>query len=135
MTKNPVARARALVGCRFRAQGRSPELGLDCIGLIAATFDIPADSVPRDYRLRGHSRPRIHGAMLPWFRRVARPQARTGDIALFEVAADRLHLGLLTDSSFIHADAGLRQVVETPAPPPWRTLAVYRRRTRPARKA
>ena len=40
-------RARALVGTRFRPQGRS-ELGLDCIGLVVATFGLDPEEIRRD---------------------------------------------------------------------------------------
>jgi hypothetical protein len=49
------ARACALVGARFRPQGRSAREGLDCVGTAALAAGIPADRVPRDYALRGQS--------------------------------------------------------------------------------
>ena len=119
-----VAPARALVGCRFRPQGRSPELGLDCIGLACAVYGIPAEMVPRDYRLRGDFRDRIERELAARFRRVW--ALRPGDLLLLSVAVDQLHLAVRTDLGFVHADAGLRKVVETPGSPPWPVISAYR---------
>jgi len=51
-------------------------------------------------------------------------------LLLMAVAADQVHLGLLTPGGFVHADARLRKVVETPGEPGWPVVGVYRRRTR-----
>jgi hypothetical protein len=37
-----------------------------------------------------------------------------GDVALIALAAGQFHLGLMGQSTFVHAHAGLRRVVETP---------------------
>jgi len=46
-----IARARDCVGARFRLHGRSPETGLDCVGLAAVAYG--AERVPSGYALRG----------------------------------------------------------------------------------
>ena len=51
--KDIAARARSLVGVRFRPQGRDPGIGLDCVGLAAVSADVPVERVRRDYALRG----------------------------------------------------------------------------------
>jgi hypothetical protein len=122
-------RARALVGTRFRLQGRS-ELGLDCIGVAIATYGIPADTIRRDYRIRGDHAGEVRQALGAYFRRVAAKERRAGDLMLLRVAQDQLHLAVRTDEGFVHAHAGLRRVVETPGVPEWPLLGVYRRRTR-----
>jgi hypothetical protein len=121
-----VSRARSLVGCRFRPQGREPELGLDCVGLVSAVFEIPPEAVPRDYRLRGGALERLKSELKRFFRPVR--TAVPGDVLIFEIAADQLHLGINTDRGFIHADAGLRRVVEMPGMPSWRLLSAFRRK-------
>lgn len=126
-----VERARTLVGCRFRPQGRVPELGLDCIGLACAAYRIPSAGIPSDYRLRGDHRGQLVSGLRSRFRRVAKSAAKAGDLILLEVAPDQLHLAILTDRGFVHADARLRKVVETPGAPPWPILSVHRRRARP----
>ena len=122
-------RARALVGTRFRLQGRT-ELGLDCVGLAAATYAIPADKIRRDYRIRGDHAGEVRQTLRAYFRRVAARESRAGDLMLLRVAQDQLHLAIRTDEGFVHAHAGLRRVVETPSMPEWPLLGVYRRRTR-----
>ena len=118
-------RARALVGTRFRLQGRSVE-ALDCVGVAIATFGVPETSVRRNYRVRGdHEAERVN--FLPkYFRRVPHGQLRAGDLMLMRVAANHLHLGVRTTDGFVHADAGLRRVVETPGQPACPVIAVYR---------
>lgn len=128
MSDDYAGRARALVGTRFRAQGRSPETGLDCVGLVLAAHEIPPNAVPRDYRLRGQDHPRLADALLGFFEPAALSRCRAGDAMLLRVARDQLHLAVRTDSGFVHADARLGRVVETPGWPQWNVLGVYRRR-------
>lgn len=130
MTIDYAARARALVGTRFRAQGRG-EGGLDCIGVILATFSISADAVRRDYRLRaeGHFR-ELRTTLQDKFRRVPRTQLRPGDVMLLAAGERQPHLAVRTSIGFVHAHAVIRRVVETPGTPEWPLLAVYRKRRR-----
>lgn len=123
-------RARALVGTRFRAQGREAATGLDCAGLAIAAFRLPRDEFRRDYRLRGDHRRELESVLGRDFRRVARSQSRPGDIMILNVARDQLHLAISTGAGFVHADAKLGKVVETPGAPRWQIIAVYRRRVR-----
>lgn len=129
MTVDYAARAKALVGTRFRAQGRG-EGGLDCVGVVVATFGIPVDAVANNYRLRGDHRPEVHAELERYFRRVPRSQLRAGDVMLFDAGRDQVHLGVKTLAGFVHAHAGIRRVVETPALPDWPLTRVYRRRSR-----
>lgn len=133
MAKRDVERARGLVGCKFRPQGRDPASGLDCIGLVVAAFGIPLELVPRDYRLRGRELNRMESETSRFFRRVAAAKSAAGDVLLFSPASDQLHLGIWTGEGFIHADARLRRVVETPGIPPWPVLSVFRRLRRERR--
>lgn len=130
MNKSYAERARDLVGTRFRAQGRDAAAGLDCAGLIIATFALPRAQYRQDYRLRGEHRVELASAMQRDFRRVARSQAREGDVLMLSVARDQLHLAVKTAAGFVHADAGIGKVVETPGSPKWKVLAAYRRRAR-----
>lgn len=126
--KNDYAeRARALVGTRFRAQGRD-ETGLDCIGVVLSTFDLPATAGRNDYRLRGDHRHEVRQALDYHFRQVARKQARPGDVLLLSAGSGQVHLAVRTAAGFVHAHAGLRRVVETPGIPEWPVLAAYRKR-------
>ena len=129
MAKIDIDRALALVGTPFRAQGRGPA-GLDCVGLVLAACDLPQGLARDDYQLRGDHRGEIMGALGARFRRVNPARRRVGDLLLMAVAEDQLHLGVLTPRGFVHADARLRRVVETPGLPRWPVIAIYRRRTR-----
>lgn len=128
-----VERARALLGCRFRPQGRDPATGLDCVGLVLAAYRIPSAGLRRDYRLRGDHRLELQREIEVYFA-MSRSAPGAGDLMLCSVAPDQLHLAIRCGTSFVHADAGLGRIVETPGDPPWPVLAAYRRRSRLARK-
>lgn len=129
MARDYAGRARALVGTRFRPQGRGSH-GLDCIGLVLAAFDLPASAVRRDYRLRGDHRDEIEQGLNRHFRRTRTAQPSPGDVMLMAAGAGQLHLGVQTDAGFVHAHAGIGRVVETPGRPEWAVLGIYRRRSR-----
>lgn len=117
------ARALALVGARFRLHGRSPETGLDCVGVAALAVGI---EVAGGYALRGGDvdgvAARIRAAGL-----VAVSAALPGDVMLMRTGPGQLHLAVKTARGFVHADAGLRRVVERPGDPEWEVLGVWRR--------
>ncbi len=108
-----ITRARALLGTCFRLHGRDPSTGLDCVGLVAAAYDVRG-TVPTGYPLRG-GQTRDYVAIIDKFapRRVSGPP-RPGDILFIAISSTQHHLGLWTGYSLIHAHAGLRSVVETP---------------------
>ena len=118
-----VARGRALIGVRFRAQGRSPAAGLDCVGLVAEA--IGAGGVPRDYTLRGASPARLAAGLEAAGLRRARAM-RAGDVLVMKAGPGQLHLGLWSGTGLIHGDAGLRRVVERPGPPLWPVTGIWR---------
>lgn len=120
-------RARALVGTRFRLQGRDTD-GLDCVGVAVATFRIPVENIRRNYHLRGDHEPEIRAGLNEHFRRISATQLRTGDLMLMRVSNDQLHLGIRTEAGFVHAHARLCRVVETPGMPEWPLVGAYRRR-------
>lgn len=134
MAKIHADRALALVGVPFRPQGREAGRGLDCAGLAMAAFDLPPGLVRADYRLRGDHRAEIEDGLRRHFRRVSGRQSKAGDLMLLSVSKDQCHLAVLTAAGFVHADARLRRVVETPGAPPWPIIGIYRRRARLARK-
>ena len=99
---------------------------MDCIGLACVAFEIPADEVPCDYRLRGNFRDRIQRELGGRLTRVSECDVRPGDLMLLAVASDQVHLAVKTDVGFVHADASLRKVVEVPGSPPWPLMCAYR---------
>jgi lipoprotein Spr len=121
------ARACALVGTRFRPQGRDPEHGLDCVGTAALAAGIPIERVPRDYALRGHTLVEIEHRLcdLGW-RPVTGQVLELGDVAVCEVGPAQFHLVVITPFGFVHADASLRRVVQRPYPIPWTLVGAWR---------
>ena len=126
-------RARALVGARFRPQGRGPE-GLDCVGVILATFGIDPNCVRKDYRIECGHRAELDAALLQHFRRVSSRKVAAGDVIVMRPDARQLHLGVRTNAGFVHAHAGMRRVVETPGDPEWPIAGIYRKRVRARRR-
>lgn len=121
------ARARALVGTRFRPQGRDPDHGLDCVGTVAFACGIPSERVPRDYALRGHALAQIeHRLGDLGCRPVVGRKLDLGDIAVCETGPAQFHMVIITPFGFVHADAALRRVVERPYPIPWTLESAWR---------
>ena len=121
-----VERARALVGARFRPQGRDPASGLDCVGLVLRAYAIPDAGVPRDYRMSGNEPDRIERQLRRFFGVVDCATRSAGDVLLCRICIGHCHLAVDCGGSFIHADARLRRVVEVPGSPPWPILAACR---------
>jgi lipoprotein Spr len=121
------ARARALVGVRFRPQGRNAETGLDCVGL--ALLALALDRAPGGYAMRGGSLAALETALSNWGLRRIR-KAEVGDLLVLRAAPEQLHLAITTEAGFVHAHAGLRRVVETPGQPEWPLVGIWRLRSR-----
>lgn len=120
-----IARARACVGARFRLQGRDPATGLDCVGVAAIAFGKHAP--PARYALRGGDEIALAEMIAAsGLRDVDDDHGRPGDLVMVRAGLRQLHLIVLTFTGFIHADAGLRKVVEVPGVPRWPTLHVWR---------
>lgn len=123
--------AEALVGTRFRLHGREPETGLDCIGLFAAALAAigkPAP-IPTGYTLKLRNPdlwlpdPAVCGFG------IADDAITPGDVLLLELGPCQQHLVIAVEAGrFIHANAGLRRIVEGSGPLPgtvrhhWRML-------------
>ncbi|WP_375272829.1 peptidoglycan endopeptidase [Sphingomonas sp.] len=118
------AAARALVGVRFRAQGRDPALGLDCVGVALAALRAGGVrvAVRADYALRSarwDARDEPAGL-------VRCDGGEPGDVLLLRVDATQLHVAVRTLSGIVHADAGLRRVVERVGVVEWPVVAAWR---------
>jgi cell wall-associated NlpC family hydrolase len=119
-----VRRARALIGVRFRPQGRSQESGLDCIGLASAA--LAREGARRDYRLRGGSLSELERELRAAGLRPA-ALAEAGDVVTMRPGPEQLHLGIWTGSGIVHADAGLGRIVERPGRPTWPVVGIWRK--------
>ncbi|MBY0394228.1 MAG: C40 family peptidase, partial [Novosphingobium sp.] len=113
----------------FRLHGREPATGLDCVGLVhAALMRVGGRPVPpRGYGLRNLA----IGQWLPLAEQSGLTPAsepiRSGDVLLVELGFAQHHLVIACGAaSFIHAHAGLRQVVCQPRDPAWQFRAAWR---------
>jgi hypothetical protein len=121
------SRARALVGVRFRPQGRDPLVGLDCVGAAAAAAGIAPDRLRSDYAIRGQHLAAIeHELCMLGCQPVPVERAAAGDLVVCEAGPAQFHIVVRAWSSFVHADAGLRRVVERPLPVPWPVAGAWR---------
>lgn len=116
------ARARALIGTRFRPQGRGRE-GIDCIGLAAAALGLA--EARRDYALRGGDLVALEAELSAAGLRPVEERL-AGDVIVLRSGPGQLHLGVWTGEGMVHADAGLRRVVERPGAPPWPVVGIWR---------
>lgn len=117
--------AEALVGAPFRLHGRSPETGLDCVGLAALALG--GLGVPDFYRLRNaridHMLRFAEAAGLA----PASGPIRRGDVLLVSTGPAQQHLCIATAcESFVHAHAGLRRVAIHEGPLPWPVIRHWR---------
>ena len=119
----PVEVARALIGTKFRLHGRDADHGVDCVGLIAIVFGWQA-SAPVGYSLRGGSAPQWVNRLDDLAIRRTGPSCE-GDILLLRAGSMQYHLGIWSGSGLIHADAGVRRVVETPGALRWPILGSW----------
>jgi lipoprotein Spr len=127
-TSEEIARAaRGCVGARFRAQGRGAE-GLDCVGVAALAYRGRLQApVPADYAQRGGDADAIGAAIeRAGLRPVAVDAAGEGDLLLLATGPGQWHFAVLTGDGFVHADARLRRVVETPGRPEWPVAGAWR---------
>ena len=123
------AAAESLIGAPFRLHGRDPDFGLDCVGLAAAALERAGRVAhpPSGYRLRqGDITPLIslaaHSGLVP-----AAGPVEPGDLLLVRPGAAQHHLFVASRSGgFVHAHAGLRRVVHSPAPLAWPVLRHWR---------
>lgn len=119
------AAARALVGTRFRAQGRGAD-GLDCVGVAAAALQAGgyAGPVPRGYGLRGGDPAKVAARLDAVLVRV--DDEAEGDLLLCASGPGQLHMAIRVAGGIVHADAGLRRVVERPGAVPWPVIGAWR---------
>ena len=111
------AAGEALVGVRFRLQGRDAATGLDCVGVIVAAYaavGVRLDAVD-DYALRGFAVERAEAGLAAAGLVPVGGGVEPGDIGLFALPARQVHLALLAPGWLIHADAALRRVAAAPA--------------------
>jgi murein DD-endopeptidase / murein LD-carboxypeptidase len=115
--------ARALVGAPFRLHGRDPATGLDCVGVAALVFGV--GDVPRGYSVRTADGAGVAALIDAAGVRRVRREPVAGDLVLLKSGPAQCHLAVITQAGFVHADAGIGRVVETPGPLPWPVISVW----------
>ncbi|MES2337808.1 MAG: peptidoglycan endopeptidase [Pseudomonadota bacterium] len=118
-----VARARAAIGTRFRLHGRGGD-GLDCVGLAGLAYGV---AVPTGYPLRTADIAAVARVAEAAGLTAAHGDAGAGDLLAMTSGPGQLHLAIVTDTGFVHADASLRRVVERPGTPPWPVVGHWRK--------
>lgn len=120
-----VAMARTCLGVRFRHQGREPEQGLDCVGLVIYTRkQLGLSSF--DYLNYAHTPDPaklielLRAELVP----IEIDEVQPGDVLHFRVGNNPVHVGLATDNGVIHSVANLRGVVEHRLDDEWRSRIV-----------
>lgn len=80
-----------------------------------------------DYRIRGGEASDVEDELeRAGLVRVADGRGETGDLLLVLTGPAQLHVVVLTERGYVHADAGLRRVTEVPGPVPWRSVSAWR---------
>ncbi len=114
---------RALMGVPFRLHGRDPVTGLDCVGVAALVFGVR--DVPRGYSVRTADGTGVAALIDAARLRRVRRDPVSGDLVLVKSGPAQCHLVVMTDAGFVHADAGIGRVVETPGSLPWPVIAIW----------
>jgi len=114
---------RTLVGAPFRLHGRDAVTGLDCVGVAARAFGV--SDVPRGYSVRTADGGGVAALVDAAGLRRVRREPVDGDLVLVRSGPVQCHLVVMTAAGFVHADAGIGRVVETPGALPWPVLAVW----------
>ena len=118
--------AEALIGTPFALHGRSPQHGLDCVGLVACALEAcgNAPRIPEGYGLRNASISRFlvlaHGNGFAAVSEAETFKAARGDLLLVAPGPGQSHLLIaLGPDRFVHAHAGLRRVAVHHGPLDW----------------
>ncbi len=83
--------------------------------------------VRRNYCLRASDPETVNGEFdACGFVRLEPGDAEPGDLLLVRAAPVQLHIVILTDAGYLHADARLRRVVEVAGAVPWPVLSAWR---------
>ena len=124
------AAAQSLVGVPYRRDGRDPQTGLDCLGVVAAALALTGcdATLPPRSTLRRRDDPDAQAiARATGLLRVDDGRIAPGDVLLLRCSPLQLHaLVAVAATRFVHAHAGLRRVVEGPHDPAWLPVGHWR---------
>jgi len=126
-----IAEVRTWIGTPFMHAGRSTGLGVDCVGILAASAKAVgiSDYDNVNYSPRSVDTDFLISELQRFTEPVPLEQRQPGDVLLFKVKGRSQHTGVLvTPETFVHAYQSAGKVCETELSPVWlRNLAgVYR---------
>ncbi|MGB3166762.1 MAG: NlpC/P60 family protein [Alteraurantiacibacter sp.] len=111
--------ALALIGTPFRLRGRSPETGVDCVGLVTvalAAIDRPAPPIPHYAMRQLDTHPLLPLLAEAGFAETRETLAK-GDLLLLRPSSAQAHLAIVTGPhAIVQAHAGLGRVTLSPLP-------------------
>jgi hypothetical protein len=88
---------------------------------------VPKEDVRQDYCLHSDDPEEVNGEFdACGFIRIAPAAAGMGDLLVVRTGSIGLHVVILTDSGYVHADMRQRRVEEVPGKVPWPVLAAWR---------
>jgi len=109
-----VEKAREWLGVKFRHQGRNRK-GIDCVGLVLAiNNEVNGEAREITGYERRPNQKKVHELMKANLVKIRPEEARPGDVVLMAYDMGATHLGILTESTIIHAFMQTRKVVEQP---------------------
>lgn len=118
--------ARSCVGSPFRHQGRTPEHGLDCVGLIFYVSKILglSDFDLADYKKipRREAISRMTG--VAGFAERPKSEMMPGDVVILRIGKYLEHSAILSDRGIIHACEKYGRVVEHRLDSEWRSRII-----------
>lgn len=126
ITREDIVReARALIGTKFRHQGRDPETGIDCLGLLVCVARALGHEPTSDFTNypRRPDPQKLLAGLRGELTEIAIDEARDGDVVMIRLPREEeaTHLGILADGRYdlmlIHAKgptAGDGRVNEEP---------------------
>jgi cell wall-associated NlpC family hydrolase len=122
--------ARKYLGIPWRHQGRNPDVGIDCAGLVVL---IAKDLGLSNYDAVNYHRNPMNDAFIRHFadnmekRRIV--DRKMGDVVLFKDKMFSCHSGIVTfkngQEHLLHAYAKRKQVIEEPFTEEWRKKISY----------
>ena len=84
-----------------------------------AAFAFGVRQVPRGYSVRTADGTMVAALVDAAGLMRVRREPVAGDLVLLKSGPAQCHLVVMTEAGFVHADAGIGRVVETPGRPPW----------------